>query len=135
MVLWCFQYNQCAGPQKISKLRFSKMWIKKSGPKISIVKNKHNICLKKLNFEFSAVVDQLKLEKNANSFFWIFFISYQNISLVSLLEKIHYFNFLPKDGWAMPIYNFWSFITSDFWGPAHWLYWKHQKTALDSSLT
>ena len=23
----------------------------------------------------------------------------------------------------------------NFWGPAHWLYWKHQKTASDSSLT
>ena len=33
-VLRYFQYDQCAGPQKLSKLSFSKMLTKISGPKI-----------------------------------------------------------------------------------------------------
>ena len=35
-VLWSLNYKQCAGPQKISKLRFSKMLTEISGSKIQI---------------------------------------------------------------------------------------------------
>ena len=35
-VLRYFQYDQCAGPQKLSKLSFSKTLTKISGPKIQI---------------------------------------------------------------------------------------------------
>ena len=35
----------------------------------SIVKNKQIVCSKDLNFEFLAVVDDFKLEKNANFLF------------------------------------------------------------------
>ena len=36
-VLRYFQYDQCAGPQKLSKVSFSKMVTKISGPKIQIL--------------------------------------------------------------------------------------------------
>ena len=42
-----------------------------------------------------AIVGGFKLKKNAN-FFSIFFISYQKIPLVFLLENIIYFNFLHR---------------------------------------
>ena len=35
--MWCLQYNQCAGPQKLSKLSLLKMLTKISGPKIQIL--------------------------------------------------------------------------------------------------
>ena len=64
-----------------------------------IVKDKHNIGLKDLKFQFLAVVGQFKL------------------------ENIPCFNFLPNDGRAMFIYNFLLLR------PAHWLYFKDHKTA------
>jgi hypothetical protein len=64
-VLRSYQYNQCAGPQKLSKLRFSKMLTKKNLAKNSnaVVKNKHNFGFKNLEFDFFAVVGQFKLKK------------------------------------------------------------------------
>ena len=60
---------------------------------------------KKVNFWIFCCRCLIKSWKKC--FFWIFFfISYQKIPLVFLLENIPYFNFLITDGWAMSIYNF-----------------------------
>ena len=78
---------------EVLKNAYKKIWTKNSN---SIVKSKHNFDKKKLNCEFLA----------ARFFFSNLFINYQTIPLVSLLENILYFNFLPNVGWAMTIYNF-----------------------------
>ena len=53
-VLGCLHYEQCAGPQKVSKFRFSKMLTEICGPKTSIAKNEHNIGFENLFFSFLA---------------------------------------------------------------------------------
>ena len=54
---------------EVLKKAYKKIWAKNSN---AIVKNKHNIGLKNLKFEFLAVKRQFKFEKNANFFFQIF---------------------------------------------------------------
>ena len=80
-----------------------KIWTKNSN---SIVKNKHNVGLKILNFEFLAVVRGFKLDKNANlnANFSSKFFSYQKNSLGFLIGNIIYFNFLPSASRAIYVH-------------------------------
>ena len=75
--MWCLQYEQCAGPQKVQK--FKKMLAEIYGPKI---KNEHNIGFEILNFSFLAGVGLIMLKKSV-----IFFYFVPKNSLGFLIEK------------------------------------------------
>ena len=56
-VLRYFQYNQCAGPRKLSKLSFSKMLTKNLDQQFKWDgKKKYNVGLENLKFKFMVVV-------------------------------------------------------------------------------
>ena len=122
-----FQYYQCSGPQKLSKLRFSKclqkIWTKNQN---LIVKNKHNVGLKHLDFCLTEVV--LSWKKHVNFFFKYF----------SIIPK-KFFGFLigkqPLLFVFQTLVELCPFITSYFWGLAHWSYRKDHKKASNSLST
>ena len=60
-----------------------------------IVKNKHNVGLKNLNFEFLADGGGFKLKKKTKFFFQIF-LSYQKIPLVDLVRDVTTGKFLVR---------------------------------------
>ena len=70
---------------EILKKGYKKIWTKNSN---LIVKNKHNVSSKDLNFEFLAVVSGFKLEKKLFFFFKFFYFIPKN-SLGFLIVK-HY---------------------------------------------
>ena len=81
------------------------------------VKNKHNDGLKNLNFEFLV---NLTWKKMSILLFWIFLFN---------TKKFPWFPYLKTSFpliFCRTMVELCSFITSCFWGPAHWMYWKHQ---------
>ena len=70
---------------EVLKNTYKKIWSRNSNLK---VKGKYNVNLENSKFELLAIM-VIQVEKNAN-----FFISYQKIALVSLLENIPYLIFV-----------------------------------------
>ena len=106
---------------EVLKNTYKKIWSRNSNLK---VKGKYNVNLENSKFELLAIM-VIQVEKNAN-----FFISYQKIALVSLLENIPYLIFVFQT-----LVEICPFITSCFWGPARWSYCNDHKNASDSLST